>query len=67
MALNQNTLSPQRLLRGFNRNGSGTVHGIKFKLSACVQGDVEETKGTMRILLLMVLQLLLLRKLEVLK
>ena len=36
---------------------------IKPKLSACVEGDVEETKGSMRVLQ----QLLLLRKLRVLR
>jgi hypothetical protein len=41
--------------------------GIKLKISACVEEDVEKTKGAMRILLLMMLQLLQLRKLRVLR
>ena len=56
-----------RLLRRCIRNASAMVHGIKFKLSAFVEGDVEETKGAMRILLLMLMQLQLLHKLRVLK
>ena len=55
------------LLRGHTRNASGVVHGIKFKLPACVEGDLEESKGAIRTLLLMLLQLLLLRKLRVLR
>jgi hypothetical protein len=47
------------------RNALGTVDAIKRKLSACVEGDIQETKGATRILLLMLLQLLLLRKLRV--
>ena len=40
---------------------------INLKLSACFEGDVEETKDAMQILLLMVLQLLLLCKQWVLR
>ena len=67
MELNRNLLRPHGLLRGCTRNASGTVFSIKFTFSACVEGDVEETKGDMRILLLMLLQLLLLRKLKLLR
>ena len=65
MELNQNTLCSQRLLIGCNRNASGLVDDIKLKLLMCVEGDVDKTKVAMRILLLMLLQLLLLRKLRV--
>ena len=40
---------------------------IKLKLSARFEGDVEETKGAIRILLPMLPQLLLLCKLRVLR
>ena len=67
MNLIQNTLCPSSLSSGCIRNTSETVDGAKLKLSAWVEGDVEETQGVMRILLLMLLQLLLLRKLRVLR
>ena len=60
MELNRNTLCPRRLSSGRIRNALRTVDGIKLKLSACVEGDDEETKDAMRILPLMLLQLLLL-------
>jgi hypothetical protein len=33
------------LSRGRISNASGTVYGIKLKLSACVEGDVEEKQS----------------------
>ena len=45
--------TPTQVVRGFTRNASGTVNGIKLKLSACVEEDVAETKGAMRMLLLL--------------
>ena len=44
------------MLEGCIICASGPVLGIKLELSACVEGDVDETKGAMRILLLMMLQ-----------
>ena len=41
--------------------------GIKMKLTVCVEKGVEETKGAMPILLLILLQLLLLRDLRLLR
>ena len=49
MELIQNTLCPHRLSSGSIRNATETVGGIKLKLSACVEGDVEKTEGAMHI------------------
>ena len=67
MEINRITLYPHGLSRGRIRNAPGTVDGIKLKLSVCVEGEVEETKGAMDLLLLFLLQLLLLRKLRLLR
>ena len=67
MELNRNTLCTHRLSSGRIRNASRTVDGVKLKLSACVEGDVEETKDAMHILPQMLLQLLLLYNLRVLR
>ena len=58
----RNILCPHRSSSRRVRNASGLFDDIKLKLSACVVGDVEETKSAIRILLLMLLQLLLLCK-----
>ena len=41
---NGNTLCPQRLSRGRIRYASGTVFGIKLKLSARIEGNIEEKR-----------------------
>ena len=48
------------LLRGRIRYVSRTIDGIKLKLLLCVEGDVEETKGTICMLLQILQQLFLL-------
>ena len=58
---------PSQVVKRTVKNASGTVDGIKLKLSACVEEDAEETRSSMRILLLLLLQLLLLHKLRVLR
>ena len=59
MELNQNILCHQRLSRLRVRNPSETDDSIMLKLSAGVEGDVEETKQAMHILVLFLLQILL--------
>ena len=61
MELNQSILCPHRFSKGRIRKASRTADGIELKLSSCVEGDVEEIKGAM---LLMLLQLLVLYKLQ---
>jgi hypothetical protein len=58
---------PHRFSRRRIRTASGTVNGIKLKLSACFEGNVEENKDEMRILPILLVQLLLLQKLIVLR
>ena len=51
-------------------NALGPIDGINLKLLACVEEDGKDTEGAMRILMLMLsllIQLYLLRKLRVLR
>ena len=67
MEINRNTVSTQ-VVKQTHQKFSEIVDWayIKLKLSACVERDVEETKGAVRILLLMLPKLLLLCKLRML-
>ena len=61
----KHTLPTQIVKRAYQKFFKGGWR-YKLKFSACFEGDVEETKGPMRMLLLLLLQLLLLRKPKVL-